>query len=143
MAIPRSLKHAIAAGIGLLIATIGLQWAGIVVASPGTLVALGDLRTPPALVALLGLVVTAVLWARGIRGAILIGILVSTAAAWAGGLARFQGVAALPPSIVPTLGQFDPLGALRVEFASVIFVFSSWRCSIRSARSSRSVNRPA
>ena len=123
VAIPRSLKHAIAAGIGLLIATIGLQWAGIVVASPGTLVALGDLRTPPVLVALLGLVVTAVLWARGIRGAILIGILVSTAAAWAGGLARFQGVAALPPSIVPTLGQFDPLGALRVEFASVIFVF--------------------
>lgn len=123
VAIPSSLKHAIAAGIGLLIATIGLQWAGIVVASPGTLVALGDLRTPPVLVALLGLVVTAVLWARGVRGAILIGILVSTAAAWAGGLARFQGVAALPPSIVPTLGQFDPLGALRIEFASVIFVF--------------------
>ena len=44
-AIPASLKHAIAAGIGLLIATIGLQWAGLIVASPGTLVTLGDLRS--------------------------------------------------------------------------------------------------
>ena len=58
-AIPDSLRCAIAAGIGLLIATIGLQWAGIIVASPGTLVTLGDLRTPPVLVALVGLVVTA------------------------------------------------------------------------------------
>ena len=46
-AIPASLKHAIAAGIGLLIATIGLQWAGVIVASPGTLVTLGDLHSRP------------------------------------------------------------------------------------------------
>jgi AGZA family xanthine/uracil permease-like MFS transporter len=123
VAIPVSLKHAMATGIGLLITTIGLQWAGVVVASPGTLVALGDLRTPPILIALLGLVVTSVLWARGMKGAILVGIGVATAAAWTYGLTSFQGVAALPPSILPTLGQLDVLGALRLEFASVIFVF--------------------
>ena len=121
--IPVSLKHAIATGIGLLIAMIGLQWAGIVVASPGTLVTLGDLRAPPVLVALFGLVVTSVLWARGMRGAILFGILASTLVAWFIGLVRFQGVAALPPSILPTLGRFDILGAFKPEMGAVILVF--------------------
>jgi AGZA family xanthine/uracil permease-like MFS transporter len=97
IAIPASLKHAIATGIGLLIAMIGLQWAGIIVASPGTLVTLGDLRTAPVLVSLMGLVVMAVLWARGVRVAILLGVLVSTFAAWLGGLVQYQGVASLPP----------------------------------------------
>ena len=119
-AIPASLKHAIAAGIGLLIAMIGLQWAGVIVASPGTLVTLGNLRAPPVLV---GLVVMGVLWARGVRGAILFGILASTLAAWLGGLVQFQGVASLPPSLLPTLGRFDILGALRPEMVAVIFVF--------------------
>ena len=122
-AIPASLKHAIAAGIGLLIAMIGLQWAGVIVASPGTLVTLGDLGSPPVSVALAGLVVMAVLWARGVRGAILLGILASTFAAWLGGLVQFQGVASLPPSLLPTLGRFDILGALRPEMVAVIFVF--------------------
>ena len=60
-AIPDSLEHAIAIGIGLLIATIGLQWAGVIVDSPGTLVTLGDLRTVQVLVALGGFTVIAVL----------------------------------------------------------------------------------
>src|SRR5215208_1923589 len=60
-AIPASLKHAIAAGIGLLIATIGLEWAGLIVASPGTLVMLGNLHSRPVLLALAGLTLTAIL----------------------------------------------------------------------------------
>ena len=122
-AIPTSLKHAIATGIGLLIAMIGFQWSGIIVASPGTLVTLGDLGAPPVLVALVGLVVTTVLWVRGFRGAIVVGILASTAAGWLGGLIEFQGVAGWPPSLLPTLGRLDILGALRPEMAGVIFVF--------------------
>ena len=122
-AIPSSLKHAIATGIGLLIAMIGLQWAGVIVASPGTLVTLGDLGAPPVLVAMAGLVVMAVLWARRVRGAILLGILASTLVAWLGGLVQFQGVAALPPSLLPTLGRLDILGALRPEMVAVVFVF--------------------
>ena len=122
-AIPTSLKHAIATGIGLLIAMIGLQWAGVIVASPGTLVTLGDLRAPPVLVALVGLIVMAVLWVRGVRAAILLGILASTLAAWLGGMVQFQGVASLPPSLLPTLGRLDIFGALRPEMVAVIFVF--------------------
>ncbi len=122
-AIPTSLKYAIATGIGLLIAMIGFQWAGIIVAAPGTLVALGELTAPPVLVALVGLVVMAVLWVRGVQGAILAGILAATAVAWAGGLVEPQGVAGWPPSLLPTLGKLDLLGALRPEMAGVIFVF--------------------
>src|SRR5690606_12331949 len=77
VAIPAALKHAIAVGIGLLIALIGLQWGGIVAASPGTLVTLGDLSAPPALLTIFGLVMTAVLLARGMPGAVLTGILLS------------------------------------------------------------------
>src|SRR5438128_6023050 len=78
-AIPASIKHAIAAGIGLLIATIGLQWAGLIVAAPGTLVTLGDLHSRPVVVAIVALVLTAVLMARRIPGALLWGILATTA----------------------------------------------------------------
>src|SRR5436190_5075292 len=65
-AIPASLKYAIAAGIGLLIASVGLQWAGLVVASPGTLVTLGNLHSPPVLLAVFGLTLTAILMARAV-----------------------------------------------------------------------------
>ncbi len=122
-AIPDSLRCAIATGIGLLIATIGLQWAGIIVASPGTLVTLGDLRTPPVLVALVGLVVTAVLWIRGFRVAILAGILSATTVAWLSDLIQFEGVAGLPPSLWPTVGRLDIGGALRPEMVPVVFAF--------------------
>src|SRR5688572_1642898 len=63
-AIPESLKHAIAVGIGLLIALIGLQWGGIIVDSPGTLVTLGTFRSPAALLTIFGLFVSAMLMAR-------------------------------------------------------------------------------
>ena len=122
-AIPTSLKHAIAVGIGLLIAMLGLQWAGVIVDSPGTLVTLGDLKTPPVLVSLFGLVVTAVLFVRGFRGALLIGMVTTSVAAWLFGLAEFQGVVSAPPSVAPTLLQLDILGAFRPEMITVIFVF--------------------
>ena len=122
-AMPASLKHAISTGIGLLVAMIGFQWAGVVVAAPATLVTLGDLGTPPVLVALLGFVVMSVLWVRGVRGAILFGILVATVAAWLGGLVEFQGLVGLPSSPLSMVGQFDIVGALRPEMIGVVFVF--------------------
>src|SRR5438093_4191282 len=78
-AIPASLKHAIAAGIGLLIAMVGLEWAGLIVGAPGTLVALGDLRTRPVLLAIAALALTSVLLARRVPGAFLLGIVASPA----------------------------------------------------------------
>ena len=122
-AIPTSLKYAITVGIGLLIAMVGLQWAGVIVDSPGTLVTLGNLKTPPVLVSLLGLVVTAVLFVRGFRGALLIGMVTTSVAAWLFGLVEFQGVVSAPPSIAPTLLQLDILGAFQPEMITVIFVF--------------------
>ena len=98
IAIPDSLKRAIAVGIGLLIAMIGLQWAGVIVGSSGTLVALGDLGTPPVLVAVLGLTVMAVLLVRGVRGALLIGIIISSIVAWLAGLSQFDGFTSAPPA---------------------------------------------
>ena len=123
IAIPDSLKRAIAVGIGLLIAMIGLQWAGVIVGSSGTLVALGDLGTPPVLVAVLGLTVMAVLLVRGVRGALLIGIIISSIVAWLAGLSQFDGFTSAPPSLRPTLLQLDILGAFQAEMAAVIFVF--------------------
>ena len=65
-AVPESLKHGIGVGIGLLIALIGLQWSGIIVDTPGTMVGLGDLRSGPALLSIGTLLFTAVLMARGV-----------------------------------------------------------------------------
>jgi adenine/guanine/hypoxanthine permease len=122
-AIPESLKHGIAVGIGLLIALIGLQWGGIVVASPGTLVTLGQLASAPALLTVFGLLVIGILLARGVPGALLIGILASTAVGLATGLVRYQGILSAPPSILPTLLKLDVAGALSPAMFSVIFVF--------------------
>jgi AGZA family xanthine/uracil permease-like MFS transporter len=122
-AIPDALKHAIAVGIGLLVALIGLQWGGIVVASPGTLVTLGRLDSPPALLTISGLLVMGILLARRVPGALLIGILVSTLVGLATGLVRYQGIVGVPPSLEPTLFQLDVAGALAPAMFPVIFVF--------------------
>jgi adenine/guanine/hypoxanthine permease len=122
-AIPASLKHAIAAGIGLLIAMVGLQWAGLVVASPGTLVTLGNLHSRPVVVALTGLVLTAILMVRAVAGALLWGIFASAAIGLALGVVQFHGIAAAPPSLAPTFLQLDIAGALAPGMIAVVFVF--------------------
>jgi AGZA family xanthine/uracil permease-like MFS transporter len=122
-AIPASLKHAIAAGIGLLIATIGLEWAGLIVAAPGTLVGLSDLHSRPVALALAGLTLTAVLMVRRVPGALLWGILASTVMGVPLGIVRFQGIAGVPPSIAPTFLQLDVAGALAPGMITVVLVF--------------------
>jgi adenine/guanine/hypoxanthine permease len=122
-AIPPSLKHAIAAGIGLLIAMVGLQWAGLIVASPGTLVTLGSLHSRPVVVALVGLTVAAALMARGVPGALLWGILASAATGVPLGIVQYHGIASPPPSLGPTFMQLDIAGALAPAMIPVVFVF--------------------
>ncbi len=117
-AMPDHLKYAIAAGIGLMIALIGLEWGGLVVAHPATLVQLGDLSSPTALLCLFGLALNAVLLARRVTGAFLIGILATAAAGWAAGglldlsapLVRFQGFVGAPPSPEKTAFALDFAG---------------------------------
>ncbi len=77
-AIPKNLRYAIGGGIGLFIAFIGMQNAGIIVNDDATLIALGDITSGTALLALIGLVITGVLYALNVKGAMLIGILVTT-----------------------------------------------------------------
>lgn len=122
-AMPPFLQRATAAGIGLLVATLGLQWAGIIVAKPGTMVGLGDLRQAVPALALLGLAVTAVLAARGVRGAILIGMGVTTALGLGTGLVAYEGLVSAPPSLAPTFLRLDIAGALRPALAPVVLVF--------------------
>jgi adenine/guanine/hypoxanthine permease len=93
-AIPMSLKFAIAVGIGLFIAFIGLKNGGIVVQNPATYLALGDFTQGPVLLALFGLVATLALVARGVRGGILVGILLT------GVVGMIFGVVPLPSGVV-------------------------------------------
>ena len=122
-AVPESLKHAISVGIGLLIALIGLQWAGIIVGARGTLVTLGPLTSPPVILALGTLVVMAILMARRVTGAMLIAMAMGLVAALAFGFVKFEGVVSSPPSLSPTFLKLDVLGALRPGLFDVVLVF--------------------
>jgi adenine/guanine/hypoxanthine permease len=122
-AVPASLQQAIAVGIGLLIAMVGLQWSGIVVAAPGTVVGLGDLRNPPVLLALFGLGTVSLLMVLEVKGAILWGMGAATMVGLTSGLVRYEGMVSLPPSLGPTILRLDIAGALHPDLVTVIFVF--------------------
>ncbi len=96
--IPKSMKLGVGAGIGLFLAIIGFQNAGIVVDNPATLVGLGDVTSMPVLLAGIGFVIMAVLDRRGVPGAIIIGILAVSIIAWMTGTASFNGVVGAVPS---------------------------------------------
>ncbi|ODT55346.1 MAG: guanine permease [Methylobacterium sp. SCN 67-24] len=121
--IPHSMRSAIAAGIGLFLGIIALKSSGIVVASPATLVTLGDLSQTGTLLAILGFFIIASLDALKVRGAILIGILVITVLSMALGVSQFNGIVSMPPSILPTFLQLDVVGALHAGLVHVILVF--------------------
>jgi len=123
-AVPLPLKHAIAAGIGLFLAFIGLMNAGIVVANPATLVAMGDFGTRSTLLATIGLFITVALLVRRVRGAILLGIIVTTVIGIPLGVTTAPERLLSWPSLstwAPVLGQLDIGGALNLGITTVIF----------------------
>jgi AGZA family xanthine/uracil permease-like MFS transporter len=122
-AIPDSLKHAIAVGIGLLITLVGLEWGGWVQNNPATFVALGNLRQPAVWMSGAGILVTLVLLIRKWRGAILCGIFTSTVLGLALGVVKFHGFVSAPPSIAPIALKLDIWGALSLGAVPVIFIF--------------------
>lgn len=122
-AIPRSLKFAISAGIGLFLAIIGLKNAGLIAGHQATLVTLGDLHQPGVLMAAAGFLLIVALEQRKVPGAIIIGILAVTGAAAALGLTSITGIVAMPPSLAPTFMQLDIIGALNMGLLSVILTF--------------------
>jgi AGZA family xanthine/uracil permease-like MFS transporter len=121
--IPKSLKMAIGAGIGLFLGIIGLQAAGVVVDHPVTLVTLGDLTSWPVVLAAVGLVLMAALDAWKVPGAIILSILAMTVVGLILGLTEWQGIADTPPSIAPTLLAMDLGGALEVGLITIVFTF--------------------
>jgi AGZA family xanthine/uracil permease-like MFS transporter len=128
-AIPRSLFAAVAGGVGLFIAFIGLKDAGIIVANPATAVGLGNLTSPTAFLALAGLLVIGALQAWKVKGAILLGILITALAAWPLGLIHLAPAAynlsdlsatALKLNVPAALNLKGNLGVTLVE---IVFVF--------------------
>lgn len=129
-AIPRALFAAIAAGIGLFIAFIGLKSAGLVVANPATTVALGDVKQPMTLLALGGLALIAVLEVLKVRGGILIGIVATTLVGWGAGLVHWNPQAYSVAEMTSTAFQLDLKGALGLgghgiglALVEILFVF--------------------
>jgi AGZA family xanthine/uracil permease-like MFS transporter len=128
-AVPRSLFAAVGGGIGLFIAFIGLRDAGIIVAKPGTLVGLGDLTAPTAALSTLGLLVIAALQVRGVKGAMLIGIVLTAAIAWMLGLAHFAPGAYTLADLSASAFKLDIPAALNLKggiglsLLEIVFVF--------------------
>jgi AGZA family xanthine/uracil permease-like MFS transporter len=122
-AVPDSLKYGIAVGIGLLIAFVGLQYGGLVTANPNVLVELGDFASRPAWLALSGLLLTIILMALRVPGAILLGIIGTALLGLPLGVVKYQGLLSTPPSLAPTFLKMDVLGAFRTGLFTVIFVF--------------------
>ncbi|HEY8872114.1 MAG TPA: NCS2 family permease, partial [Stellaceae bacterium] len=122
-AIPRSQKMAISAGIGLFLGIIALKDAGIVIANPETLVTLGDLKAPAALLAAAGFLVMVALERRAFPGAIIVAVLGTAAAGILLQVSPFFGIVAAPPSLAPTFLALDLRGALDAGVATIVFVF--------------------
>ena len=122
-AIPVTLKNAIGAGIGLFISFIGLQNAGIIVNNDATLISMGNITSGPALLGMIGLVVTSVLLVKGVRGALLFGILITTLIGIPMGITKFDGIISTPPSIEPIFWQFEWHNIFTKEMIVVVFTF--------------------
>jgi len=122
--IPINIKHAVSVGIGLFIAFIGLSGAKIVVDSPATLVTFGSVKDPNVIVALFGLVITGILLAKGVKGALLLGILISTAVGIPLGVTPMPNkIASMPPSLAPIAFKFEFSRVFSVDMLVVIFTF--------------------
>ena len=121
--IPNALKNAISAGIGLYIAFIGLQGAGIIVNNDATLVSLGDLTTGSALLGAIGIIVTSILLVKNVKGALLWGILATTLIGIPLGVTQINGVFSTPPSIEPIFMQFEWNQIFTKEMVIIVFTF--------------------
>jgi AGZA family xanthine/uracil permease-like MFS transporter len=122
-AIPHQLYAAVAAGIGLFIAFIGFQHAGLVIHDPNTIVSMGNIRNPATALALLGLILMAALEVKKVKGSILIGVLAITAVAWMLGLVRWTHSSIGLGALTGTAFRLNIRGALHKGLLEIIFVF--------------------
>ena len=122
-AIPETLRYAIGAGIGLFIAFIGLQSGGLIVNNDATLVALGDITSGSALLALIGIIITGVMYAMKVPAAILLGIIITMIIGIPLGVTEFQGILSQPESIAPIFCQFEFENVFTLDMLVVVFTF--------------------
>ena len=122
-AIPKSMKSAVSAGIGLFIAFIGLVNAGIIVDDGGTIINLGTITSGPALLAIVGLVITSVMMILKVPGAMLIGIIVTAIIGIPFGITKFDGVVSAVPSVAPIFCKFEFHNILTWDMIIVVFTF--------------------
>ncbi|WP_068545555.1 NCS2 family permease [Thalassotalea crassostreae] len=121
--IPHALRFGIAAGIGMFLALIALKNSGIIVASPATLVTLGDITSFGPLMAILGLFLIVGLVSLNVNGAVMITILIITVLGLIFGDVTYSGIMSMPPPVAPTFLALDIAGAFDVAMISVIFAF--------------------
>ncbi|PCS21479.1 NCS2 family permease [Candidatus Enterovibrio escicola] len=122
-AIPISLRTGISAGIGMFLALIALQNSGIVIAHPATLISMGDISSFGPAMAGLGFFLIIGLVTRGVKGAVMISILIVTALAVICSDVQYTGILSAPPSIGPTFMQLDLSGAMTVGMIAIVFAF--------------------
>lgn len=121
--IPDTLKKAISAGIGLYIAFIGLQSAGIIVDNQATLVSLGNVTQGSALLGIIGIVLTAIFLVKNVKGALLFGIIVTTLIGIPLGVTQYNGVVSTPPSIEPIFMKIQWDSILSKDMFVIVFTF--------------------
>ncbi len=122
-AIPANLRYAIGCGIGLFIAFVGLQKGGVIVDDGATLVNLGNITSGAALLTIIGLFITGFLYAKNVRGALLLGILVTTLIGIPMGVTDFKGVISTPESVSPIFCQFEWEKIFTLDMLVVVFTF--------------------
>ena len=122
-AIPTTLKRAIGGGIGLFIAFIGLQNAGIIVENSATFVSIGKLTEGSALLGVIGIVITSVLTVKKVPGSLLLGILITAIIGIPMGLAHFTGLVDVPPSVDPLFCKFEFHNIFTIDMLVVVFTF--------------------
>ncbi|EGI5835105.1 NCS2 family permease [Salmonella enterica subsp. enterica serovar Omderman] len=121
--IPVSLRVGITSGIGLFIGMMGLKNAGVIVASPETLVSIGNLTSHSVLLGVLGFFIIAILASRNIHAAVLVSIIVTTLLGWMMGDVHYNGIVSAPPSVTSVVGHVDLAGSFNLGLAGVIFSF--------------------
>ncbi|MGF9696767.1 NCS2 family permease [Paenibacillus sp. MABNR03] len=123
-AIPSSLKHAITAGIGLFITTVGLQNSGIIADSESNLITLGNLAEPMTYLTIIGLIITVVLMAYNVKGYLFIGMVITAILAWIMGLFQMpETIVSMPQGITTTAFQLDLAGVFSNGLYTIIFTF--------------------
>ncbi len=120
-AIPTSIKNAIGAGIGLFIAFIGLQNAGIIANNDATLVSLGEITKENPILSLIGLIITGVLVVKNVRGGLLIGILLTTLIGIPMGITNYQGIISAPHSVSDIFCKFEWENIFTLDMLVVVF----------------------